>query len=224
MSTAGVSAVLKYFLAALGMYVLVGQCRKPSWFLGRLIARGMNQSHSSLTSWGLAHVTIRPADNILDIGCGGGKTVQRMETAATLGHVSAIDYSAASVQVARAVNASAIAAGRVDIEEGTASALPFADATFDLVTAVETHYYWPDLPNDLRGVLRVLKPGGHFIIIAEAYRSRRMDWLFRPAMALLRAVYMTPDEHRALFEGAGFEGVVVDTERRQGWICVVGRK
>ena len=44
---------------------------------------------------------------------------------------------------------------------------------FDLVTAVETHFFWPDLPNDVREVLRVLKPGGTFLLIAEVYRGRQ---------------------------------------------------
>ena len=36
---------------------------------------------------------------------------------------------------------------------------------FDLVTAVETQYYWPDLAHDMREILRVLKPGGRFLCL-----------------------------------------------------------
>src|SRR5260370_33010975 len=55
------------------------------------------------------------------------------------------------------------------MEEGSVTALPFPDRTFDIVTAVETHYYWPDLPANVREILRVLKPGGTFALIAETY-------------------------------------------------------
>jgi ubiquinone/menaquinone biosynthesis C-methylase UbiE len=48
-----------------------------------------------------------------------------------------------------------------------ASALPFADGTFDLVTAIESHFWWPELPQAAREVLRVLKGGGRFAIVAE---------------------------------------------------------
>lgn len=48
-----------------------------------------------------------------------------------------------------------------------------SDGTFDILTAVETHYYWPDLPANVRGILRVLKPGGTFALIAETYREGR---------------------------------------------------
>jgi len=105
------------------------------------------------------------------------------------------------------------------------SSLPYPDGTFDLVTAVETHYYLPDLPGDVREVMRVLKPGGTFMIIAETYRGRRNDWLYRPVMQLLlRAAYLTPDQHRDLLVNAGYRDVQVVEERDQGWICATGRR
>jgi SAM-dependent methyltransferase len=200
------------------------QVRKPSWLLGRLIARTMNKSHAGLTTWGLSQVTIRETDSILDVGCGGGKTIDRMAAIATRGHVSGVDYSTASVAVAQEVNAEAIKAGRVDVQSGSASRLPFAPDTFDLVTAVETHFYWPDLPNDVREVRRVLKPGGSFMILSEAYRrSTKMDWLVGSAMRLIRAKYLTLDEHRRLLEAAGYSHVELYEERSKGWMCAVAR-
>jgi Methylase involved in ubiquinone/menaquinone biosynthesis len=104
------------------------------------------------------------------------------------------------------------------------SRLPFAADTFDLVTAIETHYYWPDLPKDLEEIRRVLKPGGSLIIIAEAYRGRRMDWLYRPVMALLRAKYLTVAEHRQLLSAAGYAQAEVFVNEPKGWLAAVGRK
>jgi SAM-dependent methyltransferase len=42
---------------------------------------------------------------------------------------------------------------------------------FDLVTAVETHCWWPNLPGDMRKIFRVLKPGGTLILIVEVYKG-----------------------------------------------------
>jgi SAM-dependent methyltransferase len=61
------------------------------------------------------------------------------------------------------------------------SRLPFPGDKFDLVTAVETQYYWPDLVKDMQEVLRVLKPGGTLIVIAESYKQGRYDRLQRPS-------------------------------------------
>jgi SAM-dependent methyltransferase len=213
---------LKAAAASAAVFLLVRQCRKPAWWPGRLFLRSMNLSHAGLTNWGLTHASIQLLDTILDVGCGGGRTIDTMAKAASQGRVFGVDYSATSVGVARRVNAAAIDAGRVCVQQGSVSALPFAAATFDLVTAVETHYYWPDLLSDLREIRRVLKPDGRVVLIAEAYRGRRADWLYRPAMRLLRAEYLTVDEHRAVLESAGYVNVEVHTEPSKGWLCAVG--
>lgn len=58
------------------------QCRKPSGPLGRAYLWAMNRSHSSLTDWGLQYVPLREDDVILDVGCGGGRTVEKLAKAA----------------------------------------------------------------------------------------------------------------------------------------------
>jgi len=69
----------------------------------------------------------------------------------------------------------------------------------------------------------VLKPGGQFAIIAETYRGRRNDWLYRPTMTLvLKAAYLTPDQHRQLLVDAGYSDVQLFVEEQQGWICAIG--
>jgi SAM-dependent methyltransferase len=204
--------------------MLLGQYRKPKWWLGRLILWNMNLRHSSLTDWGLKQVLLEKHFTMLDIGCGGGSTLDKLAAIASEGKVFGIDYSAASVAVARRTNARWLEAGRVDIQQGSVSRLPYPNRTFDVVTAVETHYYWPDLAADLREILRVLKPGGNLVIIAEAYKGSRFDILHRPGMKLLRATYLSVSEHRDLFSAAGYSETVVLEDRRKGWICVVGRR
>ena len=120
-------------------------------------------------------------------------------------------------------NGDLIASGRVTVRQGSVSRLPFPDSSFDLITAVETHYYWPNLPSDLREVRRVLKPQGRFVIIAETFKGRRMDWLYRPVMRLLlRATYLSVEEHRAALTEAGFSEVAVHTDAASRWLCAIG--
>ena len=61
-------------------------------------------------------------------------------------------------------------------------------------------------------------------IVAEVYRGRTMDWLYRPAMALLNTTYLTLDEHKELLVNAGYVDVDVIDERSKGWMCAIGRK
>ncbi|HEY2433151.1 MAG TPA: class I SAM-dependent methyltransferase [Vicinamibacterales bacterium] len=204
------------------MALLIGQCRRPRWWIGRVYLDVMNRTHSGVTDWGLGRVSISPGATILDVGCGGGRTIQKLAEASG-GRVCGVDYSAASVAAARRTNAAAIAAGRVEIVEGSVSRLPYPDASFDVVTAVETHYYWPNLGEDLREVRRVLEPGGQVVVIAEVYRRKKpASALFGPIMRLLGGRYVTADEHRAALMQAGFVEVAVHEDRR-GWICATGR-
>jgi SAM-dependent methyltransferase len=208
---------------------LLQQCRKPQGWLGRYILRGMNRRHAKVTDWGLAHVAIRSSDTVLDIGCGGGRTVAKLAALAPSGKVFGADFSATSVAAARRMNRDRIHEGRVEILRASVSSLPFATATFDLVTAVETHYYWPDLVADCREVLRVLKPGGTFILVAESYRGgkhdqalRHLDMLNR--RGILQFAHLTVAEHAAFLSQAGFQDVATFEEYDKGWVCALGRK
>ena len=97
---------------------------------------------------------------------------------------------------------------------------------FDLVSAVETHFWWPHLPDDMRELFRVLKPGGTVILIAEVYKGATTKivklcekYASRTGMTLLSVA-----EHRELFTNSGLSNVQVIEKRDSGWICVVGRK
>ena len=102
--------------------------------------------------------------------------------------------------------------------------MPFPDRIFDIVTAVETQYYWPDLPANVREILRVLKPGGTFALIAETYRGGPFRLSYGIVMPLLRAAFLTAAEHRDLLAHAGFMEVATMHLRGKNWICAAGRR
>src|SRR5262252_2089184 len=149
----------------------VNQCQNPTGWLGRLVLRNMNSRHSKVTDWGLSHASIGKQDIILDVGCGGGRTVSKLAAIATQGKIYGIDHSKESVAMAMRTNKRWIDIARVEVQGGSVSRLPFSYGAFDIVTAVETHFWWPSLPMDLREVFRVLKSGGRLIIIAEVYKG-----------------------------------------------------
>jgi ubiquinone/menaquinone biosynthesis C-methylase UbiE len=203
---------------------LARQARKPNKWLGRPFLWAMNLSHSALTDWGLQQVFIEPDFKVLDIGCGGGRTIQKLSSVAAEGLVCGVDYSSGSVAVARSKNAQLIKDGSGEIRQGSVSQLPFPDDYFDVATAVETQYYWPDLVNDMKEVRRVLKPGGHFAVIAETYRGGRFDSLMAPVMKLLSSSSLSVQDQRELFVSAGYDDVKVIEEKNKGWICAIGEK
>ena len=191
-----------------------------------MVLRNMNSRHSKVTDWGLSQASIGNQDIILDVGCGGGRTVSKLATIATQGKVYGIDHSTESVAMAMRTNKPWIDIARVEVREACVSLLPFPESNFDVVTAVETHFWWPALPTDMRELLRVLKPSGRLIIIAEVYRgaeafaSKAVErYAEKTGMALLSV-----EQHRKLFTDAGYSGIQITTEPSKGWICCIGSK
>ncbi len=204
----------------------VSQCKKPRGWLGRLVLRNMNSRHSKVTDWGLGHVSIEEQYTILDVGCGGGRTLSRLAERATQGKVYGVDYSEESVAASKRTNTRWIEMGRVEALHGSVSQLPFLDEMFDLVTAVETHFWWPNLPTDMREVFRVLKSSGKLIIIAEVYRgaNTKMAKLCEKYASRTGMTLLDVAGHRELFAQAGYSDIEVFEERVRGWICGIGRK
>jgi SAM-dependent methyltransferase len=200
------------------------QWRKPTGSLGRLLLRAMNINHSKLTDWAFSHISIGTHDTILDVGCGGGGTAQKLARIASEGKVCGIDFSEESVTVSKTRNKQLIKTGRVEILHGSVSSLPFCDAMFDLVTAVNTHNYWPDLVADMREVLRVLKPGGELVIIGGGYKGGKYAGRNEKFAELVNIPLHSVNELRELFSMAGYADVHIFEEHDRGWICGTGTK
>ncbi len=202
------------------------QCKKPTGLFGRLTLWRMNTSHSKLTDWGLTHTTVESGFAVLDVGCGGGRTVSKLAAMAAQGRVYGIDYSEESVAVSRRYNAQVIPVGRVEVHQADVEKLPFPDNTFDLVTGVETHFWWPDIAAGLREIRRVLKPGGTVILIAEVYKGADAfaSRLCEKAAPITGMKMLTLDEHRDLLASVGFADVRIDALAAKGWITSQGRK
>jgi ubiquinone/menaquinone biosynthesis C-methylase UbiE len=186
----------------------------------------MNASHSKLTDWGLEHIAVGKNYTILDVGCGGGRTVSKLAAMATQGKVFGVDYSDASVTATKRTNARWMDLGRVEVHHGSVSQLPFSDGFFDLVTAIETHFWWPDIPGGMREIFRVLKPSGQFILIAEVYKGANTTTtrLLEKHAPRLGMTLLTIEEHRELFEKTGFSGMQITPVPDKGWICCRGTR
>jgi len=169
--------------------------------MGRCMLRFMNFGHAPLTNWGLDHVTFRDGMTMLDIGCGGGATLKRLLKRSTGGKVFGIDISEESVAKARSLNKQLLGS-QVFVEQGSADSLPWAPQTFDVVTAVETVYFWPDLQKCFQEVKRVLKPGGQFAIMLEVIEGDSMWTNVVDGMT----VY-PPEQLKDMLEQAGFSDV-----------------
>ena len=207
---------------------LISQAKKPSGIIGLLITRLMNLEHDKLTNWALSYLTIKGNDIILDIGCGGGKTVNKFANIAEKGKVYGIDFSDASVKLSSKLNSNYITLGRVNIQKANVSSLPFPDNIFDIVTAIETYFFWPNLENDMKEVLRVIKPKGKLLIVSEVYKNSGNEkslnkWSkFSNTSDFMQ--YQTKEEFRQTFINTGYQVINIYVDIKHGWICGIGTK
>ncbi len=203
---------------------ILGQCKKPSGRLGRFLARGMNVGHSGLTKWGLGFIDIASDIDALDIGCGGGKTVKRLAGIATNGKVVGIDYSPDAVAVARKNNRALINEGRVEIIQEAVSSMRFSDGAFGLITAFESHYFWPDFRNDLTEVHRVTKINGQLLIVGAVYKNQKYDRRNKRFVNAIGMTYLSIDEFRDIVEGVGYSEFDAFEDKNKGWLAVKCKK
>jgi SAM-dependent methyltransferase len=206
------------------MFGLMDQYRCPTGRRGRFVAALMNRGHKSLSLWGLTHVNIEPAHVILDVGCGGGKTVNRLAKRAPLGKVFGIDYSEDMVEYSKKVNKKLIAENRVEIVEGSVEKLGFSDDFFDLVTAIETYYFWPSFSDALKEIRRVLKPGGKLLIVNEMVKDGVYEIKHAEMIKQAYVRLISLDEIRNTVLRVGFADVQIFNKAGSPWNAILAKK
>ena len=186
-----------------------GNPGKPEGEAGKAMLERMNRSHYEVTGWGLGFVNPEPDADILDIGCGGGVTLSRLAKLAPKGHICGIDYSEVSVRKSVEYNDALIKAGRIEVKQGSVEKMMWSDCAFDLITTVESFYFWPEPAENLREVLRVLKSGGVFLLIADINGSADLSEHEIKNVEKYALFNPTVDEFKSLFVNAGFSSVEI---------------
>lgn len=203
---------------------LIKNARKPVGELGNQILDRMNESHETMAVWGVSHFDIAESDMILDIGCGGGRNIERFASQVSSGRVIGIDYSEVSVEKSSELNRKAIDEGKVEVIQGSVSEMPFEDNSFDIVTGFETIYFWPDFINDLKEVNRVLKKDGMVFFCNEAvYREGKME-KYDDLVELLDMKIYSEEVLKQSLEETGFKDFKAYINEENDWICVTARK
>lgn len=150
--------------------------------------------------------------------------LMRKAAAGGAGHVSGIDHSEVSCEASRHYNKDAIEAGQMDVTCVSVESLPFPDDSFDIVTTVESFYFWPDPEASLKEVARVVKPGGHFLLAADVYHTPGLAKSTLENIEHYHLTVLTPEEYEELLLGAGFSRAETHLKAGTTWIAVEGVK
>ena len=197
---------------------------KPTGFWGRLMIRSMNKGHHALTDWALEHFPIENGSVLLDVGCGGGRTVEKLCHKVGSGKVYGIDYSELCVERARKLNHKNILCNKAVITQASVSALPFEDEKFDGVTAVETYYFWPDKLGDLREIARTLKSGGRLLLVFEMLRDENDPDHWTAVEQRLNIKSVSRREIATMLERAGYQNIQTYVKSGTTWLCAIAEK
>ncbi|MDP1737822.1 MAG: methyltransferase domain-containing protein [Caulobacter sp.] len=183
------------------------QARHARGLLGRIIAFIMARETWAANRRTIDALAITDRDQILDIGCGHGRSLGALAARAPNGKVVGVDPSELMVKIAARRNRRLAKVSRVAVRVAGADDLPFPDGGFDRALCVHVVYFWRQLEGPLREVARVLKPGGRLAL----YFRTSAD---AAAVAAFPAdVYRFPslEEMLAALEAAGFGIESLDT-------------
>ena len=186
---------------------------KPEGIGGKIMVNMMNAGHSSMAEWGFTHIEIRNDYRCLDIGCGGGANVKKLLVKTPYGKVIGIDYSEVSVIKSSKINKAEIENKHCEILQGNVMKLPFRKETFDIITAFETIYFWPDINEAFKQVYRVLKVSGTFMICNESNGENSKEEKWTKIIQGMK-IYNSEQIKKSL-EDAGFTDIKIHKNKKR---------
>lgn len=154
---------------------------------------------------------------VLEVGCGVGAELQILRRRFPQAHLTGLDFSKSQLAKARELLSAELALGAVELHEGSAYELPYADGSFDGVCLIWVLEHLAEPVRALREAWRVLRPGG-VLSVTEVFNSAL---LVEPHCPALREYWRNFDELQRQLGGApdvGAELVALATEAGFGEI------
>ena len=163
------------------------------------------------TTLALATGIVHHPANVLDVGCGTGKLLRRARAFWPGAQFTGVDPANGMIEMAKRLTPDAT------FFTGMAEALPLQDASVELALSTTSFHHWQDQIAGIREIARVLRPGGHFILVDASFP----DWfvrIFRPKR------FHSPTQMRTLFIQAGLQVQTQQVLFWRRWLATVGTK
>lgn len=182
-------------------------------------ARLAKLAGSPLANWTLSHLKVSKNARVLDLGC--GTDMKRILKKIPQGSIVGFYEDPAFADWARKENKEAIDGGRAHVFYRQGEQIPFGANEFDAVVAIESLYGRPDLPLLFSEILRVLKPGGVFLV-GNSVGGRGVLTQIREHLIPGMKAY-TVDELASMLYRAGFVNPKFETRLGALWLSMEKR-
>jgi ubiquinone/menaquinone biosynthesis C-methylase UbiE len=186
------------------------QGSKPTGKSGYFMGKMMNLFHTGLYKKYYSKELSKEPTTLLDLGCGGGRFINYLAKKYSEFELIGFDHSEEMVNLSIKDNLEFVKSGRVKIDKGSVSQLPYDNNSINVVTAHETVQFWPDIHVSFSEIYRVLQNNGRFYII-NRYPPEGTKWW---QLAKLK----NESDFMSAFEKAGFKNTEVDLKTKKGWI------
>ena len=165
----------------------VGTARYTHGHSAAVLSAHSRRGAADSAAYLLAH--LRAGMDLLDVGCGPASITADLAERVAPGRVVGLDAAAGALEAARATLRERGLSEQVELTCGDIMALPFEDASFDVVHAHQVLQHLADPVGALAEMRRVTRPGG-IVAVRDAVYSA-MTWFPEPAgMEQWRSVYM----------------------------------
>lgn len=145
----------------------------PRGLTGWLAGKAMAFTNRGTAQNMVRRLRLTGSEDVLEIGVGPGLGLEA--AVGRCGRLAGVDISELMVETARARVPGA------DVRVAGVSALPWEDHAFDRVCSMNSVMLWPNLPEDLREIVRVLRPGGRIVIAVRDHSiHQKYGGLMRP--------------------------------------------
>ncbi len=191
------------------------QFSNPNGTIGMICCKIMNLLNNALYNGIIGNIHIGENSTVLDIGYGNGYLIKKLYNKYRC-NIFGIDISEDMKKLAEKRNQNILSSNKLNLFIGDCCSMKFNDNSFDVVTSINTIYFWSDTVKGLTEICRTLKENGKFL---NAVYSKK--WLKKNPYAKTGFKFFEKEDFVKLGKQAGFRKTYIkDIKNGKSYIVI----